>query len=415
MRVLFVTPYVPSRIRIRPLMFLRELARRHEVSVLTLWATARERQDLSELMALYPAVGVHLSSRQVLRNCLRALATGTPLQGAYGYSPELSGLVQAAVGSSAGPDVSGSLALRGPFDLVHVEHLRAAYLGAVIPASVPKVVDAVDCISLLLARTRAHSHSPKQRLLAAFELPRMRRYEPQALGRFDGVTATSPVDAAALRALDPRLAPTVITNGVDIPGSTRVEAARDPDVIVFAGKMSYHANATAACYFARQVLPIIQAQRPRASFHIVGSDPPREVRALSKQPGVVVTGYVADVTSHVRQATVAVAPMLVKVGVQNKVLEAMAVGTPIVATPAGVEGLGARPGEDLLVGSDPAELADRVLSVLGQAELRDRLAAAGRIYVDRYHRWEAIARSLEDVYARVVATKAPGSAAARSA
>ena len=72
-------------------------------------------------------------------------------------------------------------------------------------------------------------------------------------------------------------------------------------------------------------------------------------------------------------------------------------------------------GEDLLVGSDPAELADRVLSVLGQAELRDRLAAAGRIYVDRYHRWEAIARSLEDVYARVVATKAPGSAAARSA
>ena len=119
--------------------------------------------------------------------------------------------------------------------------------------------------------------------------------------------------------------------------------------MVFAGKMSYHANATAARFFAQEILPRVRLRRPGARLYIVGSDPPADVRALAALPGVVVTGYVPDVRAYLLRASVAVAPMVVKVGVQNKILEAMATATPVVTSRAGAEGLDARPGDEMRV------------------------------------------------------------------
>ena len=402
MRILFVTPYVPSPIRVRPYHFVQELARRHEVVVLSLWQGERERGDLAALRRLVPVVGVWLPRLDALLNCARALPGSVPLQAAYCRSRPFERLLRAAL-TQGGEELDLPPELREPFDVVHVEHLRAAYLGEAIPRMMPSVVDAVDCISLLLSRTRRSSHRGRQRLLAALELPRTRRFEAEAMARFDEVAVTSPADAAALRRLNPALRVSEIANGVDLTYFQLDPRPRDPETIVFTGKMSYHANATAALYFAREVLPRIRARRPGVTFHIVGSDPPAEIRALARAPGVVVTGHVPDLRPYLSQASIAVAPMVVKVGIQNKILEAMAVGTPVVTTSLGAEGLAAVDGCDLEVADGAEAFAARVLWLLDDPERLWRLRDAGRRYVEERHTWVAAARRLEDLYASAVA------------
>jgi glycosyltransferase involved in cell wall biosynthesis len=148
----------------------------------------------------------------------------------------------------------------------------------------------------------------------------------------------------------------------------------------------------------RKVLPLIRVVRPDVQVRVVGSNPPRAVRDLNDDPAITVTGRVPDMREALGRATLAICPVTVKVGIQNKALEAMAMGLPVVATRLGAEGLGARDGRDLLVADDEAGFAERVLSLLADPVLRASVAAAGRRYVERHHRWEAATRTLEDLY-----------------
>ncbi len=406
MRILFVTPYVPSLIRLRSFNFLRELSKRHEVVVLTMWESEREREDLAALNALYPAVGLHLSRARAYTNCLRALPGSTPLQGSYCQTPEFTRLVDLALDPRAPGREVLPAPLRRPFDLVHVEHMRAAYVGRAIPLTMPAVVDSVDCITLLMERTRQHSHRLWQRLLAAFELSRMAGYEAKVLGYFDYVTVCTPDDAVVMRELIPglrRVAP--VNHCVDLDYFRMGGQLREPDSMVFVGKMSYHANATAVNFFVREVLPRIRALRPSARLQIVGSDPPWDVRVLARQHDVTITGYTPDVRPYLGRARVAVAPMVVKVGIQSKIIEAMAAGTPVVVTTAGTEGLEATPGRDLLVADDPDEFARQVVRLFDDDVLWRRLIVAGRQYVEIHHRWDVAAEQLEQVYADAVAAR----------
>src|SRR5205807_2428662 len=125
----------------------------------------------------------------------------------------------------------------------------------------------------------------------------------------------------------------VIPNGVDME-HFQPDAERQPPSLVFSGKMSYHANVTAVLYFVREILPRVRAVEPHVRLRIVGSNPPPEIRRLATDPLITVTGYVPDVQEAVRGAAVAVCPVTVKVGIQNKVLEAMAMGLPVVSTRA---------------------------------------------------------------------------------
>jgi polysaccharide biosynthesis protein PslH len=224
--------------------------------------------------------------------------------------------------------------------------------------------------------------------------------------RFDQVVVTSPDDAEALSALAPSAPITVIPNGVDLSYCRQQGEPAEPRTIVFSGKMSYHANVTAALYFVREVLPRIRATDPGARFRIVGSDPPEIVRRLAvSDPLIEVTGYLPDLRPAIGAGTVAICPVTVKVGIQNKILEAMALGVPVVASTQGAAGLLAAPGEDLLVGDGPDELAQHVLRLLRDPTERQRLVRSGRRYVERHHRWESAASILEDLYVSALADR----------
>jgi glycosyltransferase involved in cell wall biosynthesis len=220
------------------------------------------------------------------------------------------------------------------------------------------------------------------------------------------VVVTSPVDGGALQTLAPSAAVRVVPNGVDVEYFRPAVGPSEAATLVLSGKMSYHANVTAALYFVHDILPTVRHSRPDTQVRIVGSKPPGAIRKLGEDPAISVTGYVDDLRQAIGGATIAVCPTKVKAGIQNKVLEAMAMGIPVVSTTEGVEGLSAAPGRDVLVADSPQEFADQVCHLLASPALRERIGAAGRQYVETHHRWDAAARRLEGIYGEAMESRA---------
>jgi sugar transferase (PEP-CTERM/EpsH1 system associated) len=412
LRILFIAPYVPSLIRVRPFNLIRLLAERgHLVTACVPIIGARERDRLARVAAYCNGVAAEpLSRLRPLWNCARAVRRGLPLQAAYCYLPALQRQIDRLLAQNHGS---------APFDVVHVEHLRAALFGW-SHVEVPHVFDAVDCISRLLDQTREKSRAPLGRLAAKVELARTRRFERRLAERFARIVTTSESERQALVELcaEPDRTPyghrgtggvksriTVIPNGVDLEYFRPRESPRQPATLVYAGRMSYHANVTAVLFLAHEALPRIWAVRPEVRLVVVGEQPHRHVRSLVRRhpSRVTVTGAVPDVRPYLAEATVSVAPILYGVGVQNKVLEAMAMGTPVVCSPAGCSALDTRDGEDLLVARDADGLATAVLRLLADPALQARLSRTGRAYVERHHDWRRSVDRLEAVYYEEIA------------
>jgi sugar transferase (PEP-CTERM/EpsH1 system associated) len=397
MKILYVTPYVPSQIRTRPYNLIRALLELgHQVTLLTAAGTSAGDQEQADALREW-GMGVDVVPvplARSLRNCFQSLPTREPLQAADAYHPQMERRLV-------------DLLQENDFDVVHIEHLRAARLVRAVDG-VPVVYDSVDCISALFEQAAQDSPQIRSRLMAVLDLRRTRPYEAWLLTQYDQVVVTSCRDREALERLadyhlasDAQPAPiTVVTNGVDLEyfrPLNSVPKAKDPTV-VFTGKMSYHANVAAVLYFAKHVLPLVRAEVPRVRFQIVGKGPPQSVRRLETDRHIEVTGYVDDLRPYLAGATVAVCPALYAVGVQNKVLEAMAMGAPVVTTPSGCAALDVEDGREVLIAEGEGELAEAVLKVLSDTVSARRLAEAGRRYVEDHHSWEAGARRLVDVY-----------------
>jgi sugar transferase (PEP-CTERM/EpsH1 system associated) len=400
MRVLFIVPNPPSLVRVRPYNLIRHLrARGHEITIAAPWSDSTERADIERLRAQgFDVETAFLSKPEIIRNLLRALVGGLPLQATYAVSATLRRALVRRVAAD-------------PPDLVHVEHLRGAAYGLVLQqalpvARLPMVWDSVDCISYLFEQAATYSRSLKGRLLTAFELPRTRWYEGRLVPQFDRVLATSSIDKAALEALAapwtkpaPPPSVTVLPNGVDLDYFTPGEEPRQPETIVFSGKMSYHANATAALHLVNDIMPLVWEARPDARVWIVGKDPTAAVQALARRYAqVTVTGAVPDLRPYLRRATLAVAPLVYGAGIQNKVLEAMACATPVIASRRAVLSLQAIDEEHLLAADGPARFAQQILRLLADPELRARLGEAGRRYVETHHAWDRIVDDLAAIY-----------------
>ncbi len=387
MRILMVLPYPPSRIRIRPHGFLQALARRgHRIRVLAVQPPEDRDAALEPLARLgVEIVRFPLSRWRTLWNAIRAGMRGDPLQAGYADHP---GLREALRRS-----------LREPWDVVHVEHLRGARFAEEVPPD-RLVFDAVDSITRLFEQARTLAPTARMRWLARLELGRTRRFEARWLSTFPRIVVTSREDAAALRCLAPdgQAALAVIPNGVDLEFFHPQPVPREPATLIFTGKMSYHANVAAALDLIGEIMPRIWERRPETQVWIVGRNPPSLLRRAARDPRVRVIGTVPDLRPYLARATLAVCPLRYAVGIPNKVLEALAMGTPVVATPPVLGGLQAVPGRDLVVAEGPAAFAEAVMRLLDSPSERAALGAAGRAYVEACHRWDAIAEQLEAVY-----------------
>lgn len=399
MRILFVAPYVPSLIRVRPFQWIRSLsALGHAVTVVALGTegTARDEEARRALAPVCEAVHVVPHPRaQAALQCALSLPTPTPLWAAYCRSPALARVLRRLIGTQM-------------FDVAHVEHLRAAHFARVLAGRLPLVFDAVDCLTDLQRQMRlAPGRGLPARLVSWEEECKMRRYEPRTATLFHQTLITSAHDADALQTLAqaarlPSLPLSVIPNGVDLDYfQSPVRPADLPRSVVFSGKMSYAANHDAALYFVREIWPRIRQACPDATLTLAGSGPHADLRALSASPhpGIHVTGHVPDLRPFLAQASVAVCPLRIGVGIQNKALEAMAMGLPVVATPLAARALPPdAPGRVLCTAQTPADFAAAVIDLLDHPASARQMGLAARAYVEAHHDWHALTVRLTALY-----------------
>lgn len=393
---------------VRSYNLIKSLANRgHQISLATLWS---DKSDLVDIERLRPFCSKILSFPlprwRSYQNSILALLKQDPLQSIYCWNPEMARSLDTLIDNQAG---------QSPIDLIHIEHLRGVRYGLSLEknrnsktasagrAFPPIVWDSVDNISLLFRQSSVHSRRLFSRLITRLELSKTEQYEAWLSHRFSRILVTSCNDKKAFLDLQPGKSDTteicVIPNGVDIsffePGPADM---RQKDTLVISGKMSYHANVTMCLDFVNKVMPMVWAKRPQVKLWLVGKDPTPELRSLGNHPAIKVTGTVADISPYLQQASLAVAPLTYGVGIQNKVLEAMACATPVVASPQAVSALSIVPGEDVAVAQSPQEFSSVIMGLLDNSTERERLGLRGRKYVEENHRWADIAEKLEEVY-----------------
>lgn len=397
MRVLFVTPYVPSRIRVRPFQLIKALSRLHEISLVSLLCDEYEREMVKDVANYCASVDlVPLPKWQAYGNCLAALPTLKPLRVAYYQSPAFVQRIRQVIGDRA-------------IDVVHGELIKVmpALQSLLAQEGIPVLYDSVDCISWYLRQQWSSVRNPLKKAFVYTELEKMRHYELQSLATLGQVAITSDHDRDFLIALGARAEHIqVVPNGVDTEYFTPPIVSRETDSLVFCAKLDYYPNSQAILNFYRDVLPRIWEHRPQVRLTIVGNNPPQAVRELSADKRITVTGYVPDTRPYLGKASVALAPLLVAAGMQNKVLEALAMGTPLVATPGSCRSLQVKDGTHLLLAEGAQAFADAVLKLLDDSQLAQNLSSAGRRYVEQHHSWAHAAHTLTNLY-HALALKEP--------
>ncbi|NKE45418.1 TIGR03087 family PEP-CTERM/XrtA system glycosyltransferase [Roseomonas frigidaquae] len=263
-----------------------------------------------------------------------------------------------------------------------------------------RVLDMVDVDSEKW-RAYAEDARPPMRQVWAREARTLLAFERRAAAAFDRTLFVSAAEAAQFRAMAPESAARVdhVDNGVDLTAFDPAQPTTSPyapgtRAIVFTGTMDYRPNVEAVCWFAEHVMPRL-ADQQGVQFHIVGANPAPAVRALAARPGVHVAGAVPRIQPWIAHAACAVAPLRIARGIQNKVLEAMALARPVVASPEAFEGVRALPGRDILVAEGAEAMAEAVRGVL--AGRHPGLGERARAAVTEAHDWGATLRRLDAV------------------
>ena len=388
MNVLFVchrVPYPPKRGgKIRPFNIIRHLTEQgHRVTVASLARSAAERDEARDLAQHCKEVLVEvIPVRVALPQMVARLPTPAPSSFGYFWSRRLAQRISTAAAAT-------------PFDLVFVHCSSVAPYVERLPAPL-KIIDYGDMDSQKWREYAQHRAFP---LSAGYwlEAVKLERRERLIAGHFDLCTCTTRAELESLRALGVTKPSDWFPNGVDAQFFAPDGAPYEPDLVAFVGRMDYYPNQQGVIGFCRDVLPQLRAKRPGARFAIVGADPPAHIRALGDLPGVTVTGSVPDVRPHVRRAALTVAPLAIARGTQNKILESMAMGVPVVCSPEASGGVDAVAGEHLRVASKPAEWVSTIEDILGNEAVRQQLSVAGRERVLSHHSWAASMRRLDGI------------------
>jgi sugar transferase (PEP-CTERM/EpsH1 system associated) len=391
MRILFLAqrvPYPPDRgDKITTFHQIRHLAKRHEVAVACLADGPEDMDNIRGLDGLASSVdAVPVSRRRARLRALFALATGGPLTVAYFNERELHRRVAARMEAT-------------PFDAI------VAYSSGVAQfvekyTGVPRIMQFADLDSLKWRQYVQRSRRP-MRWVYALETRRLLRYERHLATTFSHSTVCTPREMRDFQELIPGAPVSCVSNGVDLEYFRPQEVAKEENSLVFTGVMDYFPNVSGVIWFCREVLPRIREQIPGVTFTICGARPEPCVQELGSLSGVRVTGRVPDVRPYLAKASACVVPLHIARGIQNKLLEGMAMGLPAVATTVAFEGVEAKRDRDLLVADDADDFARAVIRLLSDEELRVRTGAAARACVEANYQWETQLGRFDNVLASV--------------
>jgi sugar transferase (PEP-CTERM/EpsH1 system associated) len=349
---------------------------------------AREGQGLREYCADYLMerigplrAGVYMLAR---------LPTKMPFSMGYFYSPSLAQRIQNEL-------------CRNRYDLIFVHCSSVAQYVANI-YDVPKILDFGDMDSqkwLEYSRVRKFPWSLVYRL----EGVKLEREEKRLARKFNYCSCTTRIEWDTLNDYGVGVKGDWFPNGVDHGCFAPNDEPYDHDLICFIGRMDYFPNQECMFDFCARTLPLLRQRRPQLKLMIVGANPSAKVKQLQEIPGVIVTGSVSDVRPYVRRAALTVAPLNIARGTQNKILESLALGVPVVASRVAAGGIDAIAGEHLLVASTPAEYTGEILRLVENPVERQRFAEAGRARMLSHHDWRASMKRLDKLIGECVKTR----------
>jgi polysaccharide biosynthesis protein PslH len=380
-RILFLChriPYPPDKgDKIRAFHELRAMAERHEVDLFTL-ADRPEDMACQEALRQYcKSVTVALINPRAARvRALPYLFTRTALTVPYFHSSELRAAVRTALRTRS-------------YDRVFVYcSSMAQYLKGV--KGIPTVVDLVDVDSDKWTQYAGFTGFPSSAIYRR-EGRTLRKYEREIAERSSSVVVTTEREAQLMRQISSSAPVHVVPNGVDTNYFDPAAVAKETTVptVIFTGDMSYFPNQAAVIFFAKEVLPLIRRSVEGTRFLIVGRNPGKSVTELQALEGIEVTGFVPDIRTYLAKAQVAVAPFTIAAGIQNKILEAMAFGLPVVATSRTRRGLSPEVADLVAMGDSAQELCAETVALLKDGQLATRKGMDGRQRVKGVYRWEA--------------------------
>lgn len=393
MKILYVChrfPFPPKRGgKIRPFNMIRHLtASGHQVSVCSLARSPGEAAEGEGIAAHCARFEVgHVSNPVQMLRMVARLPTPVPSSMGYFYSPELARKVDALLASER-------------FDLIFVHCSSVAqYVSKV--RGIPKILDFGDMDSqkwLEYVQYKPLVLKPGYWL----EGSKLEREEKRLARQFDLCTATTRAEWQTLESYGTGVATDWFPNGVDADFFTPDGDGYDADTISFIGRMDYYPNQEAMFRFCEQTWPLLRNKRPNIKLVIVGADPSPAVTKLGELPGVTVTGSVPDVRPYILRSAAMVAPLNIARGTQNKILEAMAMGVPVVSSVIAAGGVDAVAEEHFLVAETPMQYAEAILRLLEQPAERERLSVAGRERMLSHHAWPHSMQRLDAIIERCI-------------
>lgn len=387
-----VVPYPPdSGPKIKTHYVLRWLAQQHDVTLVSFVrspAEAAAADALRPLCRTVYTVPLRRSRPRDLVALLRGSVDRRPVTLLRDESAALRTLLD-------------RLTTQHSFDLVHADQLNMAQFALALDG-LPVVLDLHNAVWSIMARL-AQSARGLRRWALLLECARLRRYEGWACAQAAAVIAVSQADRTALHEVAGPLPIDVVPIAVDVGAQPLIARDAAANAALSVATMFWPPNVDGVCWFGREIYPQVRRAQPDVPFYVVGARPARAVRHLAaRQPGVIVTGYVADLLPFQRQAAAFVVPLRSGSGMRVKILEAFARGLPVVSTTIGYEGIDAQPDEHLLVADEPRAFAEAILALVQQRALGERLVGAARHLAETRYDWRAVCPALATPYARAL-------------
>lgn len=398
MRILYITDYLPfppvSGDSIRLFNLMKNVGKHHQISVIALFSGLVPVKDISPLLEFSERVEIigHQwpSAFRIWPDLASYFLRGIPPELRMLYSQKLA-------------DTMARLDDEEHFDIVHFEHSRMAlYLKALRPNVKRRTILAFQNVAFdQFKRISQIEKELVKKLRTRLHSTLMRSWEPRFAERFDRCVTVSDADRGLLLEANPRLAIDVIPNGIDTLKNQSLEANHGGSDLLFIGSMSYEPCVDGALFFCKEILPLVQERLGGVNLWIVGANPVKEVRELANA-SVRVTGYVEDILPYYNRTSVSIVPLRAGGGTRLKILESMALGRPVVSTSIGCEGLGLVDGQHILVADNPEDFAHKIVGLLRDDELYQKVASQARKVAVETYDWTAISQKLLNTYENVM-------------
>lgn len=378
--------------RLIPYHISRELAaRRYGIDLLAFYNNPVDLAEVPRYEQYFRSVKlIPEPSRSSANYWLRARMPGSrfPRRAEQSWSPEMWRAIEERLKKRA-------------YDVVHLFGGVQVYEYRHLAAQLPNVIVPYESYSLWLERAVREARTPFARMAARLRQAMARRYESFMFEGYDRVVVLTDRDAAALKALNPATPTVTIPNGVDVDFFTPSGYEPDEPALLFTGNFDYPPNLDAALRLVRDIFPRVKQVVPEARLYLVGGNPPDALRAYASDD-VAIPGRVPDLRPYFECSLLYVSPLRLGAGIKNKVLETMAMQTPVVATPLSCDGIPVKDGEHVLLATHDDEFVEQILLLLRTPSLRARLAQNGRRLVEEQFTWQRVADLYEELYLRII-------------